>query len=122
MGVAGNLAEEVRVKMCRVQSEVTWGGCRSYSPSHIPDVCTFPPGGRHMPFAGRCGISSSDLPTCPALGFTPAPAVGKGGKGGETKLTREPSFFQSHSASLCLWNVKKYGDPGWQIPRSTSPW
>ena len=72
-----------------------------------------------MPFAGRCGISSSDLPTCPALGFTPAPAVGKGGKGGETKLTREPSFFQSHSASLCLWNVKKYGDLALDILPST---
>ena len=60
--LAGNLAEEVRVRMCRVQSEVTWGGCRSYSPSHIPDVCTFPPGGGAI--CRLPGDAASPPPTC----------------------------------------------------------
>ena len=62
VGEAGNLAEEVRVRMCRVQSEVTWGGCRSYSPSHIPDVCTFPPGGGAI--CRLPGDAASPPPTC----------------------------------------------------------
>ena len=86
VGEAGNLAEEVRVRMCRVQSEVTWGGCRSYSPlislmsahSHLAGapyaVCRQQR--RRMPPPPTCRLARPPS----ALGFTPAPTlVDKGG-------------------------------------------
>ena len=86
-------------------SEVTWGGCRSYSPlislmsahSHLagaPYAVCRQQRRRRMP--PTCRLARP--PT--ALGFTPAPTpVDKGGiSRGAFRPDREPSFFQSHSA------------------------
>ena len=88
-------------------SEVTWGGCRSYSPSsHIPDVCTFPPGRRaicRQQQQRRRGhrISSSDLPTCPAAQRTWLHSSSDGGHGRQ-ELRSRPGSHSSFSPIVPL--------------------